>query len=66
MVVENVTALSWLRKKIETADAGLLREMVKAFAEVLMGAEVDSLWSTGVRAPPRSTCMWSETVFMMG
>ncbi len=40
MVMEGANALSWLRKQIETADADLLREMVTAFAEALMGADV--------------------------
>ncbi len=47
MVVKSVNGLSWLRKQIETADADLLREMVKAFAEALMGAGVDSLCGAG-------------------
>ncbi len=45
--MESVNGLSWLRKRIETADEDLLREMVKVFAEALMGAEVDSLCGTG-------------------
>ena len=43
MVMESVNGLTWLRKQIETADADLVREMVKVFAEALMGAEADSL-----------------------
>ena len=36
MVMESVNGLTWLRKQIETADADLVREMVKAFAEALL------------------------------
>lgn len=43
MVMDNVSGLAWLRKQIETADTDLLREMVKVFAEALMGAEADNL-----------------------
>ena len=34
-------ALVWLRKQLETGDNDLLREMVRSFAEGLMGAEAD-------------------------
>jgi len=56
--MESVNGLSWLRKQIETADADLLREMVKAFAEALMGAEVDSLCGAGYGevSPDRVNC----------
>jgi len=40
MVEERVGSLAWLRKRIENADADLLREMVKTMAETLMSAEV--------------------------
>ena len=36
-------ALTWLRKQLETDDNDLLREMVRSFAEGLMGAEADVL-----------------------
>jgi len=42
MVRESVEALSWLRKRIEDADTDLLREMVKAVAEVFMSAEASA------------------------
>ena len=42
MVKEMVGSLAWLRKRIEQADADLLREMVKTMAETLMSAEVDA------------------------
>jgi len=35
--------LAWLRKQLEEADADLLREMVRTFAENLMSAEADAL-----------------------
>src|SRR5680860_134626 len=34
-------ALVWLRKQLETDDNDLLREMVRSFAEELMGADAD-------------------------
>jgi len=34
---------SWLRKQLEEASPDLLREMVREFAEALMGAEADAL-----------------------
>ena len=40
MVTPSMDMLSWLRKQLEEADVDLLREMVSAFAEALMGAEV--------------------------
>ncbi len=43
MVMENVNVLSWFRKQLESADTDLLRQMVKAFAEALMGAEADGI-----------------------
>jgi len=43
MVKERVGNLAWLRKQMEEADTDLLREMVKAMAEALMGAEADSV-----------------------
>jgi len=42
MVKSRVNPLVWLRKRIEEADADLLREMVKSFAEMLMWAEADN------------------------
>jgi putative transposase len=36
-------ALAWLRKQIAEADTDLLREMVRVFAEALMGAEADAI-----------------------
>lgn len=35
--------MAWLRKQLEEADADLLREMVRTFAEALMGAEADAV-----------------------
>jgi len=36
MVRDGVGSLGWLRKRIEDADTDLLREMVKAVAEMFM------------------------------
>jgi len=43
MVQERIGSLAWLRKRIEQADADLLRKMVKTMAETLMSAEVDEV-----------------------
>jgi len=40
-------ALEWLRKHLEEDSSDLLREMVRAFAERLMAAEVDVLCNAG-------------------
>jgi len=46
---------SWLRKQLEEASPDLLREMVREFAEALMGAEADALCGAGYgeRSPER-------------
>jgi len=49
MVKEKVGALAWLRKQLATADKDLLREMVKTIAEMLMGAEADSVCGAAYR-----------------
>ena len=41
MIDKSMDALVWLRKQLETGDNDLLREMVRSFAEGLMGAEAD-------------------------
>jgi len=47
-VVESTMDLTgWLRKQLEEASPDLLRQMVKDFAEALMGAEVDALCGAG-------------------
>lgn len=55
VVNDTMEPLAWLRKQLETADVDLLREMVAAFAETLMGAEVDALCGAayGERSPER-------------
>jgi transposase-like protein len=41
VINKSMDALVWLRKQLETDDNDLLREMVRSFAEELMGAEAD-------------------------
>jgi transposase-like protein len=41
VINESLDALAWLRKQLEADDNDLLREMVRSFAEGLMGAEAD-------------------------
>ncbi len=43
MINKSMDALTWLRKQLETGDNDLLREMVRSFAEELMGAEADAM-----------------------
>ena len=45
----NMDLLAWLRKQLEQAEPDLLREMVRSFAEALMGAEADSLCGAAFR-----------------
>jgi len=54
MVKERVGSLAWLRKRIEQADADLLREVVKTMAETLMSAEVDARCGAPYRRPSSS------------
>jgi transposase-like protein len=42
--------LGWLRKQLAEAEPDLLREMVRSFAEALMGAEADALCGAAFRA----------------
>jgi len=43
VVENNMDLLGWLRKQLAEAEPDLLREMVRTFAEALMGAEADAL-----------------------
>ncbi len=56
MVTPSMDMLSWLRKQLEDADLDLLKEMVGAFAQTLMGAEVDAICNAqyGKRTPDRT------------
>jgi len=51
----NMDLLAWLRKQLSEAEPDLLREMVRTFAEALMGAEADALCGApyGERHPER-------------
>ncbi len=40
---DNMDRPTWLRKTLEDADLDVMREMLKVFAEELMGAEADSI-----------------------
>lgn len=55
MVMDRVEGLAWLRKQVETADRDLLRELLKAVVEALMGAEAEELCGAayGQRSPER-------------
>jgi len=47
-VINNrMDALEWLYKQLETGNNDLLREMVRGFAEELMGAEADAVCGAG-------------------
>ena len=43
MITESMDLLGWLRKQLAEADSDLLREMVRSFAEALMGADADAV-----------------------
>ena len=49
MAENNMDLLTWLRKQLEEAEPDLLREMVRSFAEALMGAEADALCGAAFR-----------------
>jgi len=55
MVKDRLEGLAWLGKQIEAADKDLLREMVKAVVEKLMGAEADVVCGAayGLSSPDR-------------
>jgi len=56
MVVPNMDPLEWVRKQLEEAEPDLLRAMVSAFADTLMGAEVDAVCNAAYnqRTPERA------------
>ena len=49
MAENNMDPVAWLRKRLEEAEPDLLREMVRSFAESLMGAEADVLCGAAFR-----------------
>lgn len=49
MVDPNMDLLGWLRKQLTEAEPDLLRELVRTFAETLMGAEADALCGAAFR-----------------
>ena len=49
MAENNMDLLAWLRKQLAEAGPDLLREMVRTFAESLMGAEADALCGAAFR-----------------
>lgn len=55
MASNTMELVPWLRKQLENEDGDLLAEMLKAFANQLMGAEADALCGAGYgeRSPER-------------
>ena len=51
MVRNRIDVLEQFRKQLEGADVDLLRDMVKVFSELLMGAEVDARTHVPGRPP---------------
>jgi putative transposase len=47
VVPDKMDALEWLRKHLDAEGSDLLREMVRTFAERLLGAEVEVLCNAG-------------------
>ena len=43
MINSRMDMNDWLRKQLETANPDLLREMVRSFAEILMGGDADEV-----------------------
>ena len=61
-VPTNMDALEWLRKHLDEDGSDLLREMVRAFAERLMAAEVDALCNAATaRSPPNASTAATAT-----
>jgi hypothetical protein len=58
MVPNNMDALKWLRKHLDSERSDLLREMVVTFAERLMAADVEVLCNAGYGeiTPERTNC----------
>lgn len=56
MINKSMDALAWLRKQLEADGNDLLREMVRSFAEELMGAEADAMCGApyGETSPDRT------------
>ncbi len=54
VINESMDALAWLCKRLETDDNDLLREMVRSFAEGLMGADAERY-----EAPTTGRSLWS-------
>lgn len=56
MVTSSIETLQWLRERVAEADADLLREMLRTFAEGLMSAEASALCNAdyGERTPERT------------
>jgi hypothetical protein len=55
MVKKSMDVVAWLRKHLEEADPDLLRAMVSAFVDALMGAEVEEICNAALneRTPDR-------------
>jgi len=56
VINKSMDALAWLRKQLEADGNDLLREMVRSFAEELMGAEADAMCGApyGETSPDRT------------
>ncbi len=56
MTRDNMDRLVWLRKVLAEGDVDLMREMLKVFAEELMGAEADAICGAayGEQSPERT------------
>ena len=55
MAKDSLDALDWLRKQLEQDTPDLVREMLGAFVQTLMGAEADAICGAGYgeRSPER-------------
>ena len=66
MVNEKAGGGAWLRKQIESADNDLLREMVKAVVEELMGAAADNVCGALYRQTAPGRTSQRERLFSTG
>ena len=63
MVPDKMDALEWLRKHLDAEGSDLLREMVRTFAERLLGAEVEVLCNAGYGEITTEITMLGEYYF---
>lgn len=66
MVKNRIDALEGFRKQLEGADVDLLREMVKVFAEQLMGADAADRWERFGVVPEQGFALLGQGRCLLG